>query len=194
MDIQKDLGVIISNDMSWNLHIDQAGLKANKNVFAIKRNISNLNRVEKLNLLKSVIIHVILCASPCTGLIKYVMSESGMIQRRAVKWICVNSVPYKENLKVLGIPPLPMHVQLNNLLLLSKLILGRYELCNLDIPYYTEISRANLFQLRRPRKAECKQNFMYQTCRLANVIKIDLREGIGLKQRLLKIFWSKFEH
>ena len=40
MDTQKDLGVIISNDMSWILHIDKAGLKANKTFFAIKRNIS----------------------------------------------------------------------------------------------------------------------------------------------------------
>ena len=104
VDIQKNLGFIISNDMSWNLHIDQAGLKANKKFFAIKRNISNLNRVAKLNLFKSMIIPVILCASPCFGLIKYVMSELGTIQQRAVKWICVNSVPYKENLKVLGIP------------------------------------------------------------------------------------------
>ena len=89
------------------------------------------------------------------------MSELETIQQRAVRWICVNSVPYKENLKVLGVLPLPMNVQLNNLLLISKLILGRYEACNLDIPFYTDLLRANLFQLRRPRKAKCEQNFMY---------------------------------
>ena len=136
VDTQKDLGVVISNDMSWNLHIDKAGLKTNKNFFAIKRNISNLNKVAKLNLLKSMIIPVVLYASPCFDLNKYIMSKLETIQRRAVKWICVNSVPYKENLKVLGVLPLPMYVQLNILLMLSKLILGRYEACNLDIPYY----------------------------------------------------------
>ena len=124
---------------------------------------------------------------------KYVISKLETIQRRELKWNCVKSVPNKEHLKVLRILPLPMYVQLKNLLLLSKLILGRYEACNLDKPYFTEFSRANLFQLRRPRKATCEQNFMYQTCRLANVLKINLREGIGLKQRLLKIFCSKFE-
>ena len=46
--------------MSCNLHIDKAGLKANKTSFAIERNISNLNRVAKLNLFKSMIIPVIL--------------------------------------------------------------------------------------------------------------------------------------
>ena len=61
---QKDLGVIISNDMSWNLHIDKAVLKANKTFFAIKRNISNLNSVAKLNLFKFMIIPVILYANP----------------------------------------------------------------------------------------------------------------------------------
>ena len=121
--------------MSWNLHIDKESLKANETFFAIKRNISNLNRVAKLNLFKSMIIPVILFASPCFGLNKYVSSELETIQRRAVTWICVNSVPNKENWKVLGILPLPMYVQLENLLLLSKLILGRYAACNLDIPY-----------------------------------------------------------
>ena len=125
------------------------------------------------------IIPVILYASECFGLSKNVMSESETIQRRAVKWFSVISVPYKENLKELGILLLPMYVQLNNLLLLSKFIFGRYEACSLDIPCYTEFLRANLFQLRRPRKAKCEQNFTYLTCRLANVLKIDLREGIG---------------
>ena len=121
------------------------------------------------------------------------MSELETFQRRTIKWICVSSVPYKEVLKVLGILPLPKFIQLNNLLLLSKLILRRYEACNLDIPYYTGFLRANFFQLRRPRKAKCQQNFMYHTCRLANVLKIDLSEGIGLKRRFLKIIRSKFE-
>ena len=131
--------------MSLNLHIDKAGLKANKTFFAIKRNISKLNRVSKLNLFKSMIIPVILYASPEFGLNKYKMSELETIQRRTVKWIYVNSVSYKENLKVLRILPLAMFFQLNNLLLLSKLILGRYEACNLDISFYREFSRANLF-------------------------------------------------
>ena len=133
VDSQKNLGVIISNDMCWNHHIDKAKLKVNKSFFGIKRIILNLNRVAKLNLFKSMIITVILYASPCFGLNKYVMFELETTQRRAVKWICVSSVPYKENLKVLGILLLPMYVQLNNFLLLSKLILGRFEAFSLDI-------------------------------------------------------------
>ena len=59
VETQKDLGVIISNDMSWNLYIDKTEVKANKNFFLIKRNISNLIRVVKLNLFKSMIIPVL---------------------------------------------------------------------------------------------------------------------------------------
>ena len=90
VDTKKDLGVIISNDMIWNLHIDKAGLKAKKTLFAIERNISSLNRVAKLNLFKPMIIPVILYASPCFGLNKNVMSELETIQQRTVKRICVN--------------------------------------------------------------------------------------------------------
>ena len=80
MDFQKSLGVIISNVMSWNLHINKAGLKANENFFAIKRNISSLNRVAKLNLFKPIVIPVNLYASPCFGFNKYTMSELKTIQ------------------------------------------------------------------------------------------------------------------
>ena len=74
VDTQKDLGVIISNGLCWNIHIDKAGLKVNKFFFVIKRIILNLNRVAKLSLFKCMIITVILYASPCFGLKKYVMS------------------------------------------------------------------------------------------------------------------------
>ena len=44
---------------------------------------------------------MILYASPCFDLNKYILSKLETIQRRALKMICVNSVPHKENLKVL---------------------------------------------------------------------------------------------
>ena len=50
-----------------------------------------------------------------------------------------------------------------------------------------------MFQLERPKKKFLKDEFFYQTCRLANVIKIDVRETSRLKKRILWLFWRKFE-
>ena len=85
VDIQKDLGDIIPNDMSWNLHNNKAGLKAKKKIFAIIRKILNLNRVAKLNLFKLMIIPEIFFASPFFGLNNYVTSKLETLQPKAVK-------------------------------------------------------------------------------------------------------------
>ena len=86
-----------------------------------------------------------------------------------------------------------MYIEVNNLLLLSKLILGRYDNELIDLPFYTDSLRCNLFQLQRPRKKILEENFLYQTCRLANFVKIDQRQKNGLKKSILRVFWRRFE-
>ena len=86
-----------------------------------------------------------------------------------------------------------MYFQVNNLLLLSKLILGRHDNELTDMPFYTDSSRCNLFQLQRPRKRTLKENFFYQTCRLPNCVKNVLRQKNGPKKSILRVFWRRFE-
>ena len=47
-------------------------------------------------------------------------------QRNACKWIATDP-NYKASLQRLGILPLPMYIQLNNLLLLSKILNNHYD-------------------------------------------------------------------
>ena len=115
------------------------------------------------------------------------MSKLKTIQQRAVKWICVKSVAYRENLKVLGILPLPRYVQLNNLLLFSKWGM---------LPRPTILHRVLVRQFVSGETS--KENQMRTELHAPNLsncecVNFEFRERIGLKQRLLKIFWSKFE-
>ena len=87
VDCQKDLGLIVSNDLTWSQHMEKACVKANRVFFMIKRNTSNLHWKAKLNLYKSMVIPVIMYASSCIGLNKYVMTQYEIIQKRAVNWI-----------------------------------------------------------------------------------------------------------
>ena len=192
--VQSDLGLTISNDLKWNLHIDKACSKAIRVFHMIKRNVSNLNTEAKLNLYKSMVVPVILYGSPFYGMSKYVMSELENIQRRVVNWIKLGNESYKEKLYSLSILPLPMYVQINNLLLLSKMLSGRYASPMLKIPIYSSFSRHNLFQLKRPNRKILEEDFFFQTCRLADSLKIDLLNQIDLKKTLLNLFWRNFEN
>ena len=78
-------------------------------------------------------------------------------------------------------------------LLLSKIGLGRYDDMHVNVPILTESSRCVMFQLKRPKRLKAEQNFFYQTCRLVNTLKIDVRVYCGLKQLLLRKLWLKFE-
>ena len=115
--VEKDLGLTIPIDLNWNIYIDNACKKANRVFFMIIRNTNNLSRTAKLNLYKSMIVPVLTYASPCYGLSK---NELETIQKRVVKWIFPGTLEYKEKNAQLQILPLPMYIQINNILLLSK--------------------------------------------------------------------------
>ena len=72
------------------------------------------------------IMPVFMEASPCSVLSKYVISELEIIQKNVEKWIDSGKKVLKKKL-FLSILPLPFLIQLNNLLLLTKMLLGQYE-------------------------------------------------------------------
>ena len=53
---QKDLGVYITEDLSWDLHISESIKRANSAFLVIKRNSPKLCMSTKLNLYKSMIL------------------------------------------------------------------------------------------------------------------------------------------
>ena len=78
-----------------------------------------------------------------------------------------------------------MYIEINNILLLSKLICGRYDtsqLSLLSLSSYSTLSRFVLFQPEGPKKKTLEDNFFYQSCRLADILKIDLLNQPTLKK------------
>ena len=101
------------------------------------------------------------------------------------------TLAYEEKIAQLQTLPLPMYIQIKFFLLLSKIGLGRYDDMHVNVPILTESSRCVMFQLKRPKRLKAEQNFFYQTCRLVNTLKIDVRVYCGLKQLLLrKLSWN----
>ena len=73
--------------------------------------------------------------SPCYELNLYVMTQLENVQMRAVKWIVYGERTYKAALLSLSILPLPMYIQIKNLLNLAKIGEGCYDTSLLKFIY-----------------------------------------------------------
>ena len=123
---EKDLGIIVKSDLGWTSHIKLRRRNALNTLCMLKRNPLPLNNKTKLNLFKSMVIPVLLYGSACHQLNVEEMKLLAGVQRNACKWIATDP-NYKTSLQRLGILPLPMYIQLNNLLLLSKILNNHYD-------------------------------------------------------------------
>ena len=55
-------------------------------------------------------------------------------------------------------------------------VVEKYDFDLLDVPPYSSSSRGCMFQLQRPNKHFLEDEVYYETCRLASLIKTDVRE------------------
>ena len=83
MSSAKDLGITISHDLSWSLHVVEVVNKANKVLGLIKRTISSVNKEIFSTLYKALVRPILKYASPvwCPNLVKIILLEK--VQRRA---------------------------------------------------------------------------------------------------------------
>ena len=85
--------------------------------------------------------------------------------------------------------PLPMYLQMNNLLTLSKLASEENE--HVDLPEINEL-RGRMKELFYLRKTSTVKMRRVADCRIANRIDnaIDFLKTAGLKNRILKLMWK----
>ena len=109
-----------------------------------------------------------------------------------MRWITGRNEPYENQLRLLNILPLPMYIQMNDLLTLSKLTQeGRDDIeiheINKDRGRSTEI-----YTLRKVGLEKARNEFVFKNCRLAIWIdnEINFMEPRGLKNRLLNLMWK----
>ena len=120
-----DLGVQLTGSLKAAKHLESRLAKANRTFSFLKRDLSkNMETRVKICAYKSVILPLITFASstwhPLRGSMRPM--ECFQKQKRALKWITGHRIAsYFENMLSLRLLPLPMFLQLNDLLLLSKL-------------------------------------------------------------------------
>ena len=190
----KDLGIYVSHDLTWKTHIEERLKEANKVLYLLRRNIVlHVRQQIKLGLYNSLILPVLLHGSACTNPNRGELQQLETFQMKVVKWILGQKVmPYPNQLSLLNILPLPMFMQLNDILHLSKLTEDDSFLPMLR--QNSEKGRTNeLLKLPKTRTEKARNDFLFRTCRLANRIEkyIEFNTKKGLKNRVLN-FMRKF--
>ena len=114
-------------------------------------------------------------------------------QKKAVKWITgLQDVDYKNQIRLLNILPLPMFLQLNSLLLLSKFMNEDSNCIELPETVQGRGRKNDIFCPTKKRTEKARGEFVFKNCRLANRIDkyVDFSNGTGLKNRIITIMWN----
>ena len=190
----RDLGITLTSDLTWNMHISKKVAKANGVLYLLRRNVSqSVGARIKLGLYKSLVLPILLYGIQCIQLSKASMIILEKLQKRAVKWIC-GTRKYGQQLRFLNILPLPMRIQILNLLTLSNF---RTNFCTSNpttvtlLQSQTAPSRSKeVFKLPITRTEKSRNEFVFRTSRLANRVNqhANFEEPVGLKRRLTRLF------
>ena len=117
-------------------------------------------------------------------------------QKRALKWITgYRNASCFENMVSLRLLPLPMFLQLKDLLLLSNLYHDRENSLPLIETYDHQYGRvkSRLFKIPKLRTEKFRENFYFRTAKSANNLpeEIDFSRPFGLKRGILSFMWDR---
>ena len=200
VEVQKDLGLLVSRIMKWNETISNNISKALKTFYMLKRNTpKGLPMRVKLNIFKSMILQVLLYGSSCWAASIKMLRLIEKVQEKALTWVNGRN-DYVTNLMQCNILPLTLYMQLLDLLFMSKMLNGYYKIdateyfCLKEFDRATRLSEKHFFELPKIKKSIYQQEFWLRTCKLVNILpnSIDFSNHQGLKPRLLKHFWNYF--
>ena len=190
----KDLALIVDYKLSWNKHIDMRLTKANKSFYLIRRNIAYKTlTLIKLGLYKSLLIPILIYGLSCTNLSRGDLVRLERFQKKVTKWTVTSPDTYYVNqLRALNVLPLPLYLQLTDLLLLSSLD-GRTDV----FPHLSQCPQTNLrtkdvFKSAKIRTENARGEFTIRTSRIANRIDkhVDFTNKTGLKNQILQLMWN----
>ena len=199
-----DLGVQLTGTLKAAKYLESRLAKANRTVGFLKRNLSkNMETRVKICAYKSLILALITFASSTWHPSRGSMRLMECFQRRALKWLTgYRNASYFEKMVSLRLPPLPMFLQLNDLLLLSKLYHDKENALPLIETYEHQYGRvkSRLIKLPKLKTEKFRENFYFRTAKIANNLpeEIDFSQPLAqkmysvfLKRRILSFMWDR---
>jgi len=127
---QRDLGVIISHDLSWEKHINSMVRSAFGVVYMIKKSFTSLTRKQFLLIYKTFIRPKIeFCSSVWSPHHQYLISMVEKVQRKATKLVNnISHLPYNSRLSYLGLTTLETRRLRGDLIEMFKIMRGYYDI------------------------------------------------------------------
>lgn len=198
----KDLGICITNTLSWSKHINYLCTKAYRSFHVIKRNIplSSSVGLRKRLYMTLVRCHFSYCSQLWRPMLFKDMLAIERVQRRASKFILQgSSLSYKDRLVYLNLLPLSYWLELLDILFMVRCLLNPPS--NLDIFEYVSFADNST-------RAASKRKLAYKYHRTTTGRHFYFARIVGLwntvpeisldisyeriKARLEKFFWNKF--
>ncbi|XP_075247118.1 uncharacterized protein LOC142340428 [Convolutriloba macropyga] len=199
---QKDLGIIVKENLSWNDHAEERCKKATGAFFQIKKNLRlKTSQFLKLSAYCGYVMPILSYGSEVLLLNNAATKMIESVQRRATAWILSDSKSsYKKRLETLKILPVSLYFEMNDLLLLSSIVTGKVDInWQKYISFSDSRTRSSTKTLKinanENLKTRQKADFWYRTSTLANLLStsVDLfHDTETLKTRLSDIYWEYF--
>ncbi|CAF0711550.1 unnamed protein product [Brachionus calyciflorus] len=166
---EKDLGVVVSNDLKWSKQCSSAASKANRVLGQIRNAFVDLDK-ETFRLLYTGLVrpHLEYAVSIWNRPTKANINIIERVQRRATKLVkCLNEKPYQERLLALGLMSLEERRKRGDLIQMFKIInrhekINKVKGLNLATSLKLNLRRQHDIKLERElcKKATSKYNFL----------------------------------
>lgn len=202
-DSHKDLGILVTSNLSWSEHINSICSSAYKSLHLIRRSISSTLTSLRLNLYLSLVRSKLSYCSQLwrPWLIKDIKCLE-RVQRRASKFI-LNDYSYcrdyKSRLISLQLLPLMYWLEIQDIMFIIKCLKDPPDNFNLEdhvsfVSSTTRASTMNKLQHRYSRSTTTRHFYFNRVVRLWNVLPpFDLSLSYtSIKKLILKHFWDHF--
>ena len=128
----KDLGVMVTKDLTWSNHVRYVTAKANRMLGFIRRNCAGIINKDALKLLYISLVrsHLFHCSQVWAPQTLMLMMEVEKAQRHASRFICKNhELSYKDRLTSLNLLPINYWLEYLDILFFFKKRLGYINIC-----------------------------------------------------------------
>ena len=127
--VQNDLGLLITPNLTWNENCKMRAQKATRAFFQLKPNISaTCSWVNKLHLYTGYIVPIITYCSQAWSPSRANLVSFERVQVMATKWILNCNLDYKERQVKLKLLPLCLYVEMHDLLMYLSLVNSKYDI------------------------------------------------------------------
>ena len=203
---QKSLGVMMSCDLKWDLHVETRCRKATQCFFLLKRRLpQTASLLCKLNAYRAYLVPILTYASPvwyvnCGNCVRV-----EVIQKRAMRWIVAPAIggecSLKDTYRHLKLLPLSLYLEVHDILFLLQIFYGKYDISFADFLSMKpegRLRKYKIFDLPSLHYKRSEENFWYRTAKLVNIFNpfVDVLNQEGFmtaKKSLSCLYWEFFD-